>query len=258
MWFQIKAADSGDHADILIYSEIGESFWTETVDAKSFVTDLQELDVATIAVRINSPGGSVFDGVAIYNALKRHPAAVTTHVDGVAASIASIVALAGDRVVMAKNATMMIHNPWSMAMGDAAELRKTADLLDKLRGTLLSTYADKSGQPDDVIAEAMDAETWYDADEAVAFGLADVIENYEAPIAQLAQFSPKALDRFRHTPDRIAAALRERPKQATDTKGSVTNQGNPGSAGSVSDDDENPAPKPIDPTVVAGLMAFPY
>lgn len=256
LFYEIKAKADDDHAEILIYQEIGESFWGDTVDAKSFVSDLQELDVSQITVRINSPGGSVFDGVAIYNALKQHRAKVTTRIDGLAASIASIVALAGDEVVIAKNAMMMIHNPWSWAMGDSAEMRKTADLLDKLRDMLVGTYAQKTGQTPDVISAEMSREAWYEADEAVEFGLADSIHDEDAPIAALARFDAKALTRFQHAPDRLVAMLREEP---ADPASSDDDPVDVPSAGIVSGDNKNnPAPKAIDPQVAAGLMAFPH
>src|SRR3954469_2359119 len=115
-WYSI-VAKSADEADVMIYDIIG---WETT--AKQFVTDLKALDAKTINLRINSPGGDVFEGVAIYTALKEHPAKVITHVDGLAASMASIIMLAGDEVHIAKNAFVMIHNAWSWATGDAAEL----------------------------------------------------------------------------------------------------------------------------------------
>lgn len=210
-WYQINAAtrstddDDTSHAEVLIYSTIGESWWEETVSAKSLVAELAELEVDTIDVRLNSPGGSVFDGNAIYNALRRHSASVTTYVDGCAASIASIIALAGDRVVMAPNAVMMVHNPWLFAMGDSAELRKAADLLDKLRTTLVGTYASRTLLPEDQIMQMMDAETWIDAEEAVEWGFAHAITDTAVDAAAVARFDQTAFAKYRHTPERVAA-----------------------------------------------------
>jgi ATP-dependent Clp endopeptidase proteolytic subunit ClpP len=175
-WYRIhNETEEPDTAEVLIYEQIGESFWGGGVSAKQFAEDFAAITAPNINVRINSPGGSVFDGQAIFNAIDRHPSKVTTHIDGLAASIASVIALAGDEVVMASNALYMIHDPWAAAVGDASEMRKTADLLDKIAGQLVDTYAAKSGQEPADIAEAMHAETWYTAAEALDLGLVDRI-----------------------------------------------------------------------------------
>ncbi|WP_294981644.1 head maturation protease, ClpP-related [uncultured Microbacterium sp.] len=183
-WYRIhNETEEPDTAEVLIYEQIGESFWGGGVSAKQFAEDFAAITAPNINVRINSPGGSVFDGQAIFNAIDRHPSKVTTHIDGLAASIASVIALAGDEVVMASNALYMIHDPWAAAVGDASEMRKTADLLDKIAGQLVDTYAAKSGQDPADIAEAMHAETWYTAAEALDLGLIDRIagETSEEP-----------------------------------------------------------------------------
>lgn len=230
-WYTIRAQADARHAELLIYHEIGESWWGDTVSAAAFVEELRALDVDTIDLRLNSPGGSVFDGHAIYNALRRHKAKVTTYIDGFAASIASIVALAGERVVIAPNAVMMIHNPWSWAIGDATEMRRTADLLDKLQTTLVNVYAEHTGQERDAIVEAMNAETWYTADEAVAFGLADEVDTEDDAPVVAAYASPQVVARFRHAPPQVAAMLRTTPAPSakesdapdeTDAPGMVT------------------------------------
>lgn len=169
-WYSI-AAKSDDVTEILIYDEIG--FFG--VDAATFAKDLQGVKTKTISLRINSPGGNVFDGVAIYNALKSHPATVETHIDGLAASIASIIALAGDRIVMAKNAFYMIHQPWMLSIGSASELRKDADLLDKIEAMLVQTYATKSAKGESEIRQMMSDETWLSADESLDAGFIDEI-----------------------------------------------------------------------------------
>lgn len=174
-WYEIKAA-ANDSAEIWIYEQIGEDWWSgEGVTAKNFCKELAALKVTAIDLHINSPGGSVFDGQAIYNALKRHPANVTVYIDGIAASIASVIALAGNSVVMAANALFMIHNPWGMSQGSADDMRKYADLLDKVRETIVSVYREKCGLDDAAIIAAMDAETWMTAEEAQAFGFVDQI-----------------------------------------------------------------------------------
>jgi ATP-dependent Clp protease, protease subunit len=158
--------------EILIYSDIGPEEWGG-VSAKAVKAQLDTMnDAAEITVRINSPGGDVFDGFAIYNLLAQHPAKINVKVDGWAASAASVIAMAGDTVEMAANALMMIHNPWTLAIGDSANMRKTADLLDQIKGSIVTTYKAKTDMADDDIATLMDAETWFDAQGAVDAGLA--------------------------------------------------------------------------------------
>src|SRR5688572_9757277 len=122
-WFDIQ--NKGDEAEIFIYAEIGQSFWSESVSAADFKRQLMALkgSVTSVKVRINSPGGSVFDGVTIYNLLRSFPASIETQVDGLAASVASVIALAGDKITIAENGMMMIHDPWMFAIGDAEEMR---------------------------------------------------------------------------------------------------------------------------------------
>jgi ATP-dependent Clp endopeptidase proteolytic subunit ClpP len=172
-WFKINNA-ADDTAEVFIYDVVGDS-WIGN-DASTVVKQINAITAKKISLRINSPGGSVFDGVAIYNALARHPAEVTTYIDGLAASIASVIALAGTKVVMAENAMLMIHNPWTMAMGEATELRKTADVLDQIKETLINTYATCTKKERKEIHKAMDEETWFTADEAMAWGLVTSVE----------------------------------------------------------------------------------
>lgn len=170
-WYTINAKADDDVAEILIYDEIG--FFG--VDAGTFVKDLQAIKAKTIKLRINSPGGNVFDGIAIYNALRSHSATVETHIDGLAASISSVIALAGDKIVMASNAFYMIHNPWMLSIGTADDLRKDADVLDKIETMLVQTYATRSKKSEDEIRAMMAEETWLSADEAVEAGFADAV-----------------------------------------------------------------------------------
>jgi ATP-dependent Clp protease, protease subunit len=127
---------------------------------------------------INSPGGSVFEGIAIYNMLKRHQAKVNVHVDALAASIASVIAMAGDTIYMPKNSMLMIHNPWNRVVGNAAEMRKAADDLDRIGQSSKQTYLQKAGEKltDEKLQELLDAETWLSADDAYQYGLCDVVE----------------------------------------------------------------------------------
>ncbi len=169
-WY--KMASVKDEAEVYIYDEIG--YWGVT--AKDFVRDLVKIDAKKINLHLNTPGGSVFDGVSIYNALVKHKAEVETHIDGLAASMGSIIALAGNTVNMAKNAFFMIHNPWSFVVGDAETMRKEADLLDKISASsLVNTYAEKSGLDAEYIKELMDDESWLNAEEAEEYGFVDNI-----------------------------------------------------------------------------------
>jgi len=198
-WYEIKNVAAG-RADIWIYEEIGEDIWGEGIVAKQLVRDLAALDVAEIDVHINSPGGNIFDGEAIYNALRRHPAQVTTYIDGLAASIASVIALAGDRVVMAVNALIMIHDPFGYAVGNATELRQYAEVLDKIAGTIAAVYVAKSTMDEAEIRAAMLAETWMDAEEAQSFGFIDEITE---ALAVAARFD---LSRFHNAPPAVLPA----------------------------------------------------
>ena len=167
----MTAAEDNSSAEISIYDAIGGY----DVNAKQFVDELKEIDAEVINLRINSPGGSVIDGNAMFNALQRHPAKVVTHIDGLAASMASVLAMAGDEVHMADNALLMIHNPWTMSIGDAGELRADAELLDKMSASILSAYG-RSQYEAEEIKDLMDAETWFTAQEAFDAGLVDHIE----------------------------------------------------------------------------------
>lgn len=173
-WYEIRNA-SDEVAEVFIYDQIGEDWFGEGTTAKKFAKEIGAISAKRIDLHLNSPGGSVFDGQAIANAISRHPATVTTFIDGLAASIASVIALAGDTVVMASNALYMIHEPSAFAGGRADDLRQMADLLDKVTGVMVGTYADKTGIPDDELRAAMAAETWYTAAEALEAGFVDEI-----------------------------------------------------------------------------------
>lgn len=191
-WYEIKAqaADAEDaKATIYIYGDIGNKWDDDGVIASELVKDIAALDVATIDVRINSYGGSVPDGMAIYNALRRHAATVNTYVDGVAISCASYIAMAGEKIVMAKNAQMMIHAPWNFAWGNAKQLREQADVLDRYSKAMAHAYADKSGKSyEDALELITDGKDhWLLAEEAVAEGFADEVGEEIAVAASLAR-----------------------------------------------------------------------
>ena len=167
-WYAISnLAERSARVDL--YDEIG--YWG--VDAQSFVADLNALDVDRIDLHVSSPGGSVYDGMAILNVLRQHPARVVATVDGIAASAASWIVQAGDEVVMAPNSELMIHNASGVGYGDADTMRKLADDLDRMNRNIASIYAQRAGTDVDAWLEAMAAETWYSAEEAVTAGLAD-------------------------------------------------------------------------------------
>lgn len=184
----IHNADAAS-AEIYLYGIIGAGGWFDdgsAISANSFIKDLKALGpVKNIDVRINSEGGDVFDGKAIYFALQRNPAKVTVHVDGLAASAASFIAMAGDKIEMAEGAFMMIHNAWSMAMGNASDMRKSADLLDAVDGTLVDVYAARTGCPAADVKQMMADETWMNGKEALAKGFADYVVPSKAVAASV-------------------------------------------------------------------------
>lgn len=180
-WFKVvtmKADDNKSKRGVVhIYDEIGMSLFGG-VDAGELVNEIEALDVDELEVRINSPGGYAFDGITIANAIMRHPAKTKrTHVDGLAASAASIVALAGDEVVMTKYGQMMLHNAHAVIVGGADDLRDAAKVLDKLNDSVADFYADRAGGERRDWARVMARETWYNADEALEAGLATSIDD---------------------------------------------------------------------------------
>ena len=160
--------------EIFLYDAIGDP-WFGMIGAENVIGDIGKMGGKRVTLRISSPGGSVDEGRLIYNALKRYSGGVDVVVDSSAYSIASYIAMAGERVVMAKNAMMMVHNPWTFAFGNSAELRKTADVLDKYRDSIVDAYTDKTEKGREKMVGILDAETWYTATEAVADGFADEI-----------------------------------------------------------------------------------
>lgn len=160
--------------ELLVYGEISESWG---VSSKEFAMQLMQIDSDEINVRINSYGGEVFTALAIYSMLKRHKATINVFVDGIAASSGSVITMAGDNVTMPENAMLMVHNPLTWTQGNASELRETADVLDKVRDTLVATYRDKTGLDDETIIKLLDEETYLTAQEALEYGFIDSIEN---------------------------------------------------------------------------------
>ncbi len=205
--YQIKARK--DNAEIMIYDDIGEG-WVGGISSKAFINDLGKLPkVKTVNVRIHSEGGSVFEGHAIYNAIKRLDARVEVDVDGLAASIASVIAMAGDEIRMAENGFMMIHDPWMVAAGTSEELRDAAETMDKVREVLLKTYVKRTGGDEEKISAMMAEETWMNADEALEMGFIDSITEDMQMAA-----SVKHPDRYKHVPDFLAKREEEIPPRS--------------------------------------------
>lgn len=178
-WYRIQNK-ADETPKLYIYDEIG--YFGDS--AKSLVDQLKDVAGDELEVHLNSPGGDIFDGLAIYQALKDHPAKVTVRIDGLAASIASVIAQAGDRIVIAPKASMMIHDGWTMAVGNAADMRKTADVLDKQSQIIASVYADRTGFTSDFWRERMSSDTWYDASEALEAHLVDEIEGQSPKVVE--------------------------------------------------------------------------
>lgn len=174
--FDVSAKADSREADVYLYDHIVsselEAEWWGGIAPGPFVKAIRDLDVDTIHLRINSPGGSVFAARAMEQALREHGAKVVVHIDGIAASAATFIAMAGEEVIMAKGAMFMIHKAWTGMWGNANDLRKEADLLDKIDGTLAETYAAKTGKDLEQVAEWMAQETWFTADEALENGFA--------------------------------------------------------------------------------------
>jgi ATP-dependent protease ClpP protease subunit len=171
---QARIEQAGREATVYIYDIIGES-WAGGVSAREFVPQLAALDVDTIHLRINSPGGDVFDGRAIATALAQHPAHVVAHIDGQAASAATYVALAADEVEIADGGFFMIHNAWTIALGNANDFEDTAGILRKVDASIVADYQRKTGKTTEELVAWMDATTWFTAQEAVDHGFVDRI-----------------------------------------------------------------------------------
>jgi len=199
-WFEIKGKAGTGRSEIYIYGVIVDYKWDEEdTSAREFIDALKGL--GDIDLHINSPGGSVWAANAIYNALLRHQGRIDVYVDGLAASSASLIAMAG-RIIMPANAMIMIHDPWSFAIGTASEMRKAAEMLDKSKEGMIAAYKNKSGKDEAEISSLMSAETWLTAAEAVAMGFADEMEE---PVQMAAYFD---LSRYRNVP----AAMKTPPK----------------------------------------------
>lgn len=183
IWNLVKNDDK--NAELMLYGDIAESFWGDTISAKEVTEYLADLDVENINVYINSNGGVVDTAIAINNALRRHKAKVTVNIDGIAASAATLITCAGDTVRMPKNALFMIHNPSTIAMGDSEEMRKKADVLEKYKNSITETYLQKVNIDKEKLSELMDNESWLSAEEALKYGFIDeIIENTDIQVVE--------------------------------------------------------------------------
>ena len=221
-FWNFKALESNE-AELTIYGEIANSSggWfsdgTE-VTPSGFKEELDSLgDISVLNVYINSPGGDVFAGQAIHSMLKRNKATINIHIDGLAASIASVIAMAGDTIHMPSNSMMMIHNPWSYAQGNAKDFRKMADDLDKIGLSIKETYLSKATDlKEEKLIELLDSETWLTAKECLDLGLCDVIEEEKAIAASVKDF--EILSKYKNTPKFIQVENLKEPPIEDDPK----------------------------------------
>ena len=206
----------GSSGELYLYGEISDtSWWGDEVTPAQFQSDLAALgDISELNIYINSPGGDVFAGFALYNILNRHPATKIVHIDGLAASAASVVAMAADTIVMPAASTMMIHKAWTFAYGNSSQLQEIAVELERIDGQLAQIYSDRTGIPVDDVAELLASETWMSGAEAVEKGFADELEENKK-IAACAD-AEKWFARYQHPPKNADNGGAGQPVQNTD------------------------------------------
>lgn len=177
LWFDIKNKEQEGESDIFIYDQIGQDWWGEGVSPKTFIKEVGDLKQKTLNLHINSPGGFVHDGLAIYNFLTRIDKVINVFIDGIAASIASVIAMAGDKIYIPENAEFMIHDPWGIVIGSAIDLRKEADNMEAVKDRLINIYTARTGLDNSRISEMMSKETYISGKDAVELGFADYLED---------------------------------------------------------------------------------
>lgn len=198
----VRLNASDDSADVYIYGDIGG--WWDGIQPQDIAQEIAEYDVATLNVHVNSPGGIVFDGFAIYNAFASHPAHVVMSIEGIAASIASVIVMAGDEIRIGESANLMIHKPWSFMIGDADEMRQEAEILDNLEQGIVDIYKARTGGDDEQLKNWMSAETWFRGQQAVDNGFADaIIENKKK---EKSAARSDLLTLYQHTPSDLLPA----------------------------------------------------
>ncbi|WP_328699977.1 head maturation protease, ClpP-related [Chengkuizengella marina] len=201
-FWKVKAIDYNT-GEMQIYGEISSYQDDTDTTAQSFKEDLDRLGgIKTLNLYMNSPGGSVYQGNAIYNILKRHKAKINVHIDGIAASISSVIAMAGDTIFMPVNAMMMVHNPWTFIMGNADQLSKEAEALDKTRESMIVSYLSKTGKKldRDTLISMLDNETWLSAKECYDYGLCDVVEEEKTLVASV---NTEFFAKYKNTPKKL-------------------------------------------------------
>lgn len=263
----------GNAIEIKIYGDIGDNFWEkwekeylgEERDDEQ-VQNLDELNAllkknsnaATIDIYINSNGGDVFDGVAMLNVLKRHKAYKRVHIDGFACSIASVIAMCGNQIIMPKSSMMMIHNPWTVAMGNAKELRKVADDLDKINETIKNAYRSKMKISDEKLTELMDAESYLTADECLEYGLCtkvvedneDTQDNVNVALDQITNLFQNKLDTLR----KIQSCVKDIEQDVEPTENGEAGAGEPSGIEPEQPEQEEPKvePEKVEPEQAEG------
>lgn len=215
--FRSEADAGAESATLYLYDMIvdtdDEAEWWGGVSPQAFVSALNAIEAPTIHLRVNSPGGSVFAARAIEQAIREHKSQVIVHVDGLAASAASFLIMAADRIEMAPGSFLMIHKAWTIAWGNEDEMIKTAGLLKQIDGSLVKTYAARSGQPDDDIAAMMADETWIEAGRAVELGFADSVAEGDKPKALAGAWD---LTAYQHAPRLQTSARQPAPQPDRD------------------------------------------
>lgn len=220
-WRTVRNAKTEEESlELLLYDFIGLNFFGEGIDPTTLVKEIRNSEAKTIDVRINSPGGLVFDAVAIHNALREHPARVVTHVDALAASAASFVAMAGDEIRMADNAFIMIHKAHGLTVGNEDDHRETAALLAQMDKMIGNIYAKRTGNSRKTVLDMMAAETWMDAEQATEAGFADTVVDGSEDGASSGSENRFDLSVFMDPPaplrDAVAAAVAEAEGQAAE------------------------------------------
>lgn len=218
----MKASADGKSADVFIYGEITKYAWEEygEVSSITFKSELDELgdDVEVINLYINSPGGSVFEAMAIIAMLQRHPAKIISHVDGVAASCASVIPMISEKVIMPANSLMMIHHAMTGAWGNAAQLRKAADDVERISQSMCQYYLDKAGEKldSDTLNEMLKEDTWLTAEQALEIGLCDEIATANNAVAFA--FDEKFAQQYKNVPQQLLQPQQKAPEMSAEEK----------------------------------------
>ncbi|EOO28623.1 ATP-dependent Clp protease, proteolytic subunit ClpP [Bacillus cereus VD133] len=210
-WEMKMSAHNASTADVFLYGEVTKYAWEEYGEVSStlFKQELDDLgEVDTLNLHINSPGGSVFEGITIFNMLKMHKAKVNVYVDALAASIASVIAMCGDQIYMHKNSMMMIHHAWTYASGNAQQLRKAADDIEKISKSSSMTYVERAGDKltEDKLEELLTEETWLSAEEALSYGLCDVVLEANEAVASI---SERLCKEYKNIPQQFMSQLNQ-------------------------------------------------